>query len=486
MKITVVGLGFVGTVAAACLANAGHTVTGVDCDPDRVGMLRAGRLPLYEPGLAEIIETARARASVRFEHTQDFRQPLGEVALITVGTPPLPDGAADLRQVRSAVQWLQAQNPRATTLVMKSTVPPGTGLQLAGELAGSGIRYVANPEFLRAGQAIHDWENPRRIVIGVGPAELPASNGHSTNGPAFSEPAFSGPAFSGPAFSGPVFSEPAFNVIRAVNGNREAPCIITDYTSAEMVKYASNAFLATRVSFINEIAMLCEQVGASIDVVSRGVGLDPRTGARIYAGVGYGGSCLPKDVGALARLASAGEAPLQLLPAVDTVNRRQRLLPLAALRERFDGEIAGRRVAVLGLAFKPGTDDIRDAPALDLIRALCDAGALVSAYDPHAVPSARRVAPASVTFRDDPVAAAAGAPALVVMTEWDQIVNADWPRIAKRMRRPHFVFDGRNALDPVALTRLGFEYHGIGRSGAADRPAAGAVRPSGDRLRLSG
>ena len=256
-----------------------------------------------------------------------------------------------------------------------------------------------------------------------------------------------------------------------MNDGNDAPRIVTDITTAEMIKYASNAFLATRISFINEMAALCERVGASIDTVSEGLAMDPRTGSRIHAGVGYGGSCFPKDVRALDHLALTSDANVELLRSVITVNNRQRLRPLHALRERFNGGISGLRVAVLGLAFKPDTDDVREAPALDLIRALTDDGATVCAYDPQARDQVRRHLPASVALADDPVAATEETQATVLMTEWDQIVNADWETIGRGMREPRFLFDGRNALDPVMMERLGFEYRGVGRDTAANSHA---------------
>ena len=432
LKITVIGLGYVGTVAAACLAEAGHDVAGVDIDHERIGMLRAGLVPFFEPGLTELLQTSACRERLRFIHRDDFNEPLGDVALIATGTPPGEGGAADLRQVRAALTWVKKAaggGPDSTTVVMKSTVPPGTGQRVSNnELAGLGIRYVSNPEFLREGQAIRDWRQPDRIVIGVPDGDTRSAD-----------------------------------TLKVMHAGVDAPCIVTDITSAEMVKYASNAFLATRISFINEIAWLCERVGASIDAVSAGLAMDPRTGGRIYAGVGYGGSCFPKDVRALDYLALTSGVSIELLRSVITVNNRQRLLPLYALRERFSGRIAGLRVAVLGLSFKPDTDDVREAPALDLIRTLADDGAAVSVYDPQAMATASSHLPQSVCFADNILEAANQAQALVLMTEWPQFVNADWPDIARCMNPPRFVFDGRNALDAAQMQELGFQYTGVGR-----------------------
>ena len=434
MRVTVIGLGHVGTVAAACLAHAGHDVTGVDTDPERVRHLGSGVVPFCEPGLQEMVGAAVASERLSFSHLADFIEPLGDVALIATGTPPGADGAVDLRQVKSALTWIKERWRGQTAVVMKSTVPPGAGQRfLAGELRDVRCSYVSNPEFLREGRAIQDWQHPDRIVVGT-------ERGNASG----------------------------IDTIREMYRDIDAPWMITDITSAEMVKYASNAMLATRISFMNEIAALCEQVGASIDDVSEGVAMDPRTGSRIHSGVGYGGSCFPKDVGALDHLAMAAGVDAEILRAVITVNRRQRLLPLREIRRRFGGGVSGLRVAVLGLAFKPGTDDVREAPALELIRALAARGASVVAYDPAATGNARSHLPPSVELTVDPVAATQGAQAVVLMTEWDQIVGADWDTIASVMRPPRFLFDGRNALDQYRMLRLGFEYAGVGRPPAPD------------------
>lgn len=423
-----IGVGYVEAVAAANLAACGHRVVGVDIDPNRIKMLQTGTPPFYEPGLAEVIRSAVATGFLRFAHCATFDGPVGEVALVAVGTPQAPGEGVDMRQVASALSWVKSRRRPDTVIVMKSTVPPGAGERMIEhDLAGTGLHYVANPEFLREGQAIYDWRHPDRIVIGA--------NSGDTKSVA---------------------------TVKAMRLGIEFPCIITDITSAEMIKYASNAFLATRISFINEIASLCDQVGASIRDVSSGLAMDPRTGGRVHAGVGYGGSCFPKDVLALDHLGHASGVNLELLRAIINVNSRQRLLPISALRERFGGNVAGVRVAVLGLAFKPNTDDVRDAPAIDLIKAIVADGGIVTACDPRATANARQHLPSTVQFTATPLEAANQAQAVFLVTEWEQCVTADWSEIARRMCLPRFVFDGRNALDPKEMHRRGFQYAGIG------------------------
>ena len=428
MKITVIGLGYVGAIAAAGLAAAGHKVLGVDIDRERVASLNAGAPAHYEPGLAEWVAAGLRAGNLRFRHPDAVAEDLGDTAIIATGTPPAHGGAADLQQVRAALAWVKAAQPQDLVIVMKSTVPPGTGRRIAErELAGSGLRYLSNPEFLRAGQGVHDWRFPDRIVVGTDSGD-----------------------------------ERDLDVARQLHSGIDAPLMVTDITSAEMIKYASNAFLATRISFINEIASLCDLVGGSVDEVSRGLAMDARTGARIHAGVGYGGSCFPKDVRALDHLAMTNGASLELLRSVISANNRQRLLPLQSLRKRFNGALPGLKVGVLGLAFKPGTDDVRDAPSLDLIRALAREGVDVCAYDPQANAQARAVLPPSVRFAGSVAECAAGTQALALLTEWPQIVETDWGAVAETMHPPRFVFDGRNALDRDDLQRLGFECMGIG------------------------
>ncbi|MDE2939372.1 MAG: UDP-glucose/GDP-mannose dehydrogenase family protein [Chloroflexota bacterium] len=429
MRITVIGMGHLGIVAASALAREGHHVTGVDVDSSRIEGLKKGKVALYEPGLAILLKEGLSRGNLCFRGTEEFSGDLGDVALVATGTPSGEGGEAGLSQVISALHWIRNLQPRNTTIVMKSTVPPGSGLAFAQrELKGLDVAYVSNPEFLREGRALQDWMHPDRIVAGVEGS-----------------------------------SRKSVGVLKNMYAGIEAPYLITDVTSAEMLKYASNAFLATRISFVNEMAALCEEVGASIDAVSQGLAMDARTGQQIHAGIGYGGSCFPKDILAIQFLAHAKGMPMDLLHSVAAVNERQRRLPLARLRSRFPGGLAGVRVGVLGVAFKPGTSDIREAAAVELIEALDQEGAEVTAFDPQANCAAREALPASVTFCDNPESAAVGVQALVLLTEWDEIVDADWACIAGAMQAPRFVFDGRNALDAGSMVNLGFDYVGVGR-----------------------
>ena len=441
MKITVIGLGHLGTVAAGGLAAAGHDVTGLDVDEGRVQALRTGWAPFYEPGLQECVTTAVDRGNLRFLHSDESTGGINGVALITIGTPAAPNGGADMRQVRAALAWVRSREPKGLVLVMKSTVPPGSGVEfLRRDLKGLDVDYIANPEFLREGRALQDWKFPDRIVLGVDPC-----------------------------------AGEAIDTVRKMYSGIESPFLVTDITSAEMIKYANNAFLATRISFINEMASLCDAVGASIDAVSEGLALDERTGGRVYAGVGYGGACLPKDIRALKHLAhSAGLEP-GLLRAVATVNNRQRRLPLEKLQARFGGDLEGLQVGVLGLAFKPGTDDVREAASLELVRDLVERGAKVRAFDPQANGPARDLLPSMVDFVDTAEETAASAQALVLLTEWREIVQADWADMVRQMRTPRLVFDGRNALDPALMLRLGFEYIGVGRGMLADGPVRAKI-----------
>jgi len=435
MNITVVGLGYVGAVAVGGLSKAGHSVLGVDVDQGKVSSFQRGVCPFYEPELSELISAGLPAGGLRFHGLDEVKEPLGEIILVAVGTPTQPYGGTDLSQVYSAIRWIKERNPGRAVVVMKSTVPPGTGLRLmVEELADSQLRYVFNPEFLREGRAVYDWFHPDRIVIGGE-------------------------------------DEEAIEVAKGLYEGIDAPVLITDVTSAEMIKYSANAFLPTKISFINEIASLCDRVGASIDDVVQGIGLDPRIGPSfLQAGLGYGGSCFPKDTRALEFLSAVKGYNCELLRAVINVNNRQRLLPVQALQEVFES-LKGVKVTLLGLAFKPNTDDVREAPALDIARLLVELGAKVQAYDPKAMETARPLLPKEVILCDSELAALKGTQAVILVTEWQEFIDLPWGKIAELMAEPRFVFDGRNTLDGHALMKLGFKYRGVGRGRLQSNPA---------------
>ena len=418
-------------MAATGLALSGHEVLATDIDPLKVQALDTGEYGGCEPGLADWLESALETGSIRFRHSGQVDEDLGRVALIAVGTPAGEGYAPELSQVHSAVRWVRERSSGNLVVAMKSTVPPGTGQRILDEdLPGTGIGYAANPEFLRAGQAVSDWESPDRIVIGTAPG-------------------------------GARYLENVRSLYRGI----DAPVLTTDITTAEMIKYASNAFLATRISFMNDIAAICDRFGASIDDVSEGLALDSRSGARIFPGVGYGGPCLPKDTGALEQLARQSGNSSDLLRAVISVNEQQWRLPLRALRARFGRNLRGLRVGLLGLTFKPGTDDLTEAPAVKLAHALAVDGALLTAFDPSVRNNATALLPWAVQIAPDVWSATARAQAVVVMTEWNEIVEADWAAVDQHMALPRFIFDGRNALDHKIMMAAGFEYTGVGRGG---------------------
>lgn len=419
-RVTVFGAGYVGLVTGACLASSGHEVRVVDVDRRKLDALATGVAPFFEPGLDSLIFDASADGRLRFLHPEDVGTP-DPFCFVAVGTPSTTGGAADLRHVREVIGLVGRTGDRGTVVVMKSTVPPGTGAELAAELAEAGIAYVSNPEFLREGSAVEDWYRTDRIVLGG--------------------------------------EHDAVEKVAALYADIEAPVVKCDVSSAELVKYASNAFLATKISFTNEIAALCDILGADVSVVSHAVGLDNRIGgAFLNAGIGYGGSCFPKDTRALDFLSVVNGYEFHLLKAVIAVNARQRIIPLIALRRRF-GSLAGLRVAVLGLSFKPNTDDTREAPATDIIEQLALNGAIVTAYDP--VGKLPPDAPCTQCATLDE--AVSDANAAVLATEWPAFAAADWRALVRRMADDPFVFDGRNCLDPEAIRAAGAEYAGIGR-----------------------
>jgi UDPglucose 6-dehydrogenase len=423
MKVCVLGAGYVGLVTGVCLADLGHDVSVLDVNSDRVELLRAGLLPIVETGLEQLL--AKNRAGLTFD-TPPAGIAAADAVLIAVGTPSAPGGAANLRYVHEAVELIATEARPGTVVVMKSTVPPGTGRTLEPALSEAGCSYVSNPEFLREGSAIQDFFETDRIVMGG------------------SDPA-------------------ALGKLRELYRGIETEFVECDVPSAEMIKYASNAFLATKISFINEIANVCGLVGADIDAVARGVGLDQRIGPQfLNAGIGYGGSCFPKDTRALDFLAVLHGYEFCLLKAVIEVNSRQRLLPLRAI-EGFLGTMAGRRIVVLGLTFKPYTDDTREAPGIDLVTLLAARGAQVVVHDPQGT------LPEGVPAQQkrDVYDALDGAQAAVVAVEWPEYVSIEWTRAATVMAEGALVFDGRNCLSRDQVERAGLRYARVGDPAAS-------------------
>ncbi len=435
--IGVVGTGYVGLVSAVCFAHLGHHVVCLDIDADKIARLERGEVPIYEPGLEKLIEDNRSRLSF----TTSYEQLLSacEVLFIAVDTPPSPSGDADLSRVQLAVREIAARDGRRL-LIMKSTVPVGTGEKVVADLealGASSVTYVSNPEFLREGAAIQDFLEPDRIVIGASCAEDAAA-------------------------------------VAALYRGIDAEVLHTTVATAEMIKYASNAFLATKISFINEIANVCEQVGADVRTVAHGMGLDHRIGPHfLQAGIGYGGSCFPKDVQALKQLAGNSGYHFQLLTAVIEVNALQKRRVVGKLKQRLGG-LRGRTIALLGLTFKPHTDDLREAASIILAARLHHEGAVVRACDPMISAGEHPLFP-GVTIIEDPLETLAGADAAVIVTEWPEFVRLDWAAAAAVMRRA-LLIDGRNSIDPGVAAAAGMEYEGIGMGEAKPRTAADRSR----------
>jgi UDPglucose 6-dehydrogenase len=438
MRIAVAGTGYVGLVTGTCLADVGNDVVCVDVDDARVRLLNSGAIPFFEPGLGEIV--GRNLKDQRLSFTSDTHEPFAsaEVCFVAVGTPSDQDGAADLQYVHKAVSNIAQAIRQPTVIAMKSTVPVGTSDRMrrliADILADRGVNFefdiVSNPEFLKEGKAVGDFMRPDRIIVG-------ASNNLGIDAMKRVYSAF----------------------------EQSSPLLFMDVRSAEMTKYVSNIMLAARISLMNEIANICGKVGSDIVQVRTGVGMDQRIGnAFLGAGVGYGGSCFPKDVTALSHVAREHNCPADILEAIDHVNRRQRVIFADHVVARFNGNVRDRRLAVWGLAFKPNTDDVREAPALDIIRRLTEGGARVSAFDPEAQANASRELSGNkrVTFARTAYEALENADALLLITEWAQFRRPDFCRIRTLLSQP-IIFDGRNQYDPTEMKSLGFEYYGIGR-----------------------
>jgi UDPglucose 6-dehydrogenase len=440
MKITVCGSGYVGLVTGACLAEMGNHVLCLDVDHKKVAALQQGQMPIHEPGLEELVVRNAAAGRMQFTTDIDLAVGHGTLQIIAVGTPPDENGSADLRHVVQVARGIGERMSDYKLIIDKSTVPVGTADMVEQEVRQAlqqrgvevGFAVVSNPEFLKEGAAIDDFMKPDRVVIGAD-------------------------------------DERAIHLMRALYSpfirNRDR-VLVMDRRSAELTKYAANAMLATRISFMNELANLAERLGADIELVRQGLGSDPRIGTQfLYAGCGYGGSCFPKDVKALGRSAQEVDMPMHILAAVEAVNEQQKNRLVEKVVARFGAALTGRRFAVWGLAFKPGTDDMREAPSLTVIRGLVQRGATIVAYDPVAMSEARRQladVPA-VTFADSAEGTLVGSDALIVVTEWKEFRSPDFQSMHDQLRE-RVIFDGRNIYEPQMVHDAGLEYHGIGRA----------------------
>ena len=447
MKITVIGTGYVGLVSGACLAEMGNDVLCLDVDPAKIAVLEGGGIPIHEPGLDEVV--ARNVEAGRLHFTTDVQRAVahGTVQFIAVGTPPDEDGSADMKYVLAAARNIGRHMTDYKVIVDKSTVPVGTAdkvrAAVADELAQRGVdvRYavVSNPEFLKEGAAVDDFMRPDRIIVGAD-------------------------------------DEQAIYVMRALYSpfqRSKDKLVVMDVRSAELTKYAANAMLATRISFMNELALLAEKLGADIELVRQGIGSDPRIGLSfLYSGCGYGGSCFPKDVKALIHSADQAGCTLQVLTAVEAANDHQKHVLTDKVVRRFGEDLKGRKFAMWGLAFKPNTDDMREAPSLVVVADLVKRGATVTAYDPISVKEARRAYgnQGGLSYADSAMDTLEGADALIIVTEWREFRSPDFDTIKSRLRQP-VVFDGRNMYDPALPESFGIEYHAIGRATGAAKAA---------------
>lgn len=435
MKLSVIGTGYVGLVVGTCLAETGNDVICVDVDEKKLALLREGQCPIYEPGLTELLR--KNLHEKRLEFTSDLSHAVknSEAIFLALPTPPTEDGSADLQHVLDVARRIGKSMNGYKVIVSKSTVPVGTARRLTQIIASETkheFDVVSNPEFLKEGAAVNDFMKPDRVVIGTRSAR-------------------------------------ALNLMQDINapfvrtGN---PVIVMDERSAELTKYAANAFLATKISFMNEVANVCERVGADIDAVRKGMGSDPRIGPHfLFAGLGYGGACFPKDVRALLNTSAGNGYPFRMLSSVDEVNREQREIFVGKIFTHFDGNVRGKTITIWGLSFKPNTDDMREAPSITIIERLLEGGATVFAHDPVAVEEAKKYFGERLSLFENNYEAITGADALVVATEWNEFRRPDFDRMHRLMRTP-VVFDGRNIYDPARLAEKGFVYYGVGRASA--------------------
>ena len=435
MNISVVGTGYVGLVVGACLAETGNTVCCADIDAKKIDGLKSNILPIYEPGLEPLVERNQKEGRLSFTTVLQDAIASAEVLFIAVGTPPGEDGSADLRYVLQVAALVGRFMTREMVVVTKSTVPVGSAAKVAAEIAREAkfpFHICSNPEFLKEGTAVEDFMRPDRVVLGV---ESPRAR--------------------------QVMTEVYAPFVRTGK-----PILTMDIPSAEMTKYAANGMLATRISFMNEIANLCDKLGADVDAVRRGVGSDSRIGQSfLFPGPGYGGSCFPKDVKALVSMGASCGVPLDVLAAVESANERQKRVLVQKVRDALGNELEGRRIALWGLAFKAGTDDMREAPALTLIDALLHEGVSICAHDPAALEHARALLGNRIDYAETNYEALVGADALVVVTDWNEYRHPDFERVKRTLKQPVIV-DGRNLYDVEKMRELGVRYHSIGRPSA--------------------
>jgi UDPglucose 6-dehydrogenase len=432
MKIAVIGTGYVGLVTATCLAESGNDVVGIDKDAKKIEVLESGKLPIYEPGLLELVQ--RNRREGRLTFVTDLAQGVAkaQIIFVAVGTPQSESGASDLSSVWAVADNLADAIKGPKTIVIKSTVPVGTNRAFAERLrkrCAHQVDVASNPEFLKEGAAVDDFMKPDRVVVGVRRPEV-----------------------------GELLQNLYMPFLRT-----EHPFLVMSPESAEMTKYAANAMLATKISFINEIANLCERLGADINEVRRGIGHDARIGFQfLFPGVGYGGSCFPKDVRSMLAMGRELKAPLHLLEAVDQVNEAQKRVLVEKIRKHYGAELKEKTLAIWGLAFKPRTDDIREAPALTIIDVLLEAGVALRVHDPEAMANARAIYRDRLVYCDRPYGTLEGADGLAIVTEWQEFRHPDFD-VIKKLLRTHVIFDGRNIYDPKRMAELGFTYYSIGR-----------------------
>ncbi|HEX4415754.1 MAG TPA: UDP-glucose/GDP-mannose dehydrogenase family protein [Lacipirellulaceae bacterium] len=441
MKIAVIGTGYVGLVTGTCFADSGNDVTCVDIDRAKIERLIAGEIPIYEPGLEEMVRDNQVAERLSFTTDLVAAVSAAEVVYLAVGTPQGDDGSADMTALWSVVDGIAPHLKSEAVVVTKSTVPVGTCAKIFRRLkehTGRDCDVASNPEFLKEGSAIDDFNKPDRVVVGVRRQEV-----------------------------GNVLHELYKPFLRT-----EKPFLVMSPESAELTKYVANALLSTKISFINEMANLCERMNADINDVRRGIGHDSRIGfAFLFPGVGYGGSCFPKDVRALVRMAEDHGVEPRMMRTVDSVNEHQKEIVIEKLKTHFGGNLKGKNIAVWGLAFKPRTDDIREAPALVLIDWLLEQGAQVRVHDPEAMDNVRRIYNSKLTYCAKPMKAIEGADALAIMTEWGDYQRPQFRAIFQSMASP-VIFDGRNLYEPWAMERLGFTYHSIGRPAVGCRDKA--------------